>query len=108
MDPKLERVLHGESVSADRMYAEIEVGLPKLLHGVYLHDIQYGFDWLKLSIAAETDACFSPQKGIKQSKDRITVVLCTNATRTHKFKMIIGNAAKFQRYPPCPYPPHGQ
>jgi hypothetical protein len=39
-----EHVLHGETGSADQLYAEIsEVGLPKPLHGVDLNDI-YNMD----------------------------------------------------------------
>ncbi len=39
-----ERLFHGDSGSADQVYAEIaEVGLPKFLHGVDLHGI-YNMD----------------------------------------------------------------
>jgi hypothetical protein len=88
-----ERVLHGEAGSADQVYVEIaEAGLPKILHGVDYNDV-YNMD--ETGLRSLPTLASQPHKGIKEAKDRITAVLCSNATDTHKFKtMIIVNAAK--------------
>jgi hypothetical protein len=92
-----EQVSHGEAGSADQAYVEIaETGLPKLLQGADLKDI-YNMDETDLNYRSVPKRTLGsqPRKGIKEAKDRITAVLCSNATGTHKFNMmIIGNAAK--------------
>ena len=75
------------------MYVDIaEVGLPTLLQDVNPNDV-YNMDETGLNYRSITKRTLSsqPRKGIKEAKHRITAVLCSNATGTHKFNiMIIG------------------
>ena len=66
--------MHGESGSADKVYAEIaEVGLPKLLLGVDPNKIwnvdETGLNYRSLPKRTLTS---QPRKGIKEAKDQIT------------------------------------
>ena len=84
-----EHVLHGE---AGRVYVEIaEVGLPKLLQDVDPNDDSYNMDETGLNYRSIPKRTLGsqPRKGIKETEDRIAAVLCSNATGTRKFNMLI-------------------
>jgi hypothetical protein len=90
-------ILHGEGASADKVYVEIaRIMLPKLLHGSSPHDI-YNMDETGLNYRGLPTRTLGSQvrNGLKLAKDRVTVVLCTNASGTHKLKpLVIGSAKK--------------
>ena len=79
------RVLQGEASSADVVNIHIaQAMLPKLLRRVSGHET-FNMDETGLNYRAQPNRTLAsqPRAGIKLAKDRVTAVLCVNATRTH-------------------------
>ena len=96
------RVLQGEASSADGVNIHIaHEMILKLLRGVSGHDT-YNIDETSVNYRAQPSRTLAsqPRSGIKLAKDRITAVLCVNATGTHKLPvMIIGSAKRPRCFP---------
>ncbi len=92
-----QKVRHGEAGSADHTYVHIaQAGIPLLLRDVSQHD-QYNMDETGVNFRTlpKESLATVAGKGYVASKDRLTAVLCVNATGTHKLNlMIIGSAVK--------------
>ncbi len=91
--------LHGESGSADKQYVEVSrVELPAILQGTDEDDL-YNCDETALMYRKFPSHTLATQsrKGNKamSNKDRLTILLCCNATGTHKIDpLVIGKAAR--------------
>lgn len=92
-----EHIMHGEAGSADMIQVCItEAGFPQIFHDIDPNDT-YNMDETGLAFKAllKRSLMSQPRANLKDFKDRGTVVLCCNATGTHKFKlMFIGNAER--------------
>ena len=96
------RLLAGEASSADpvNIHSAHEL-LPKLLRGVSAPDI-YNTDETGVNYRTQPTRTLAsqPRSGIKLAKDRVTAVLCVNATGSHKLPiMIIGSAKRPRCFP---------
>ncbi len=80
--------------------------LPKLLRGVPAHYI-YNTDETGVNYRTQPTSTLAsqPRSGIKLAKDRLTDVLCVNATGLHKLPIMIIGSAKLPRCFPSGWEP---
>jgi hypothetical protein len=94
--------LQGKASSADFVNIHIaQAIIPKLLCSVSGHD-SYNIDETGVNYLAQPTRTLASQtrSGIKLAKERLTAVLCCNATGSHKVPiMIIGNAKRPRCFP---------
>ena len=88
-----QKVRHGEGGSADHIYVAIaHAGIPKLLRNYNVNPYDtYNMDETGLNYRTLPKASLGTAsgKGHVAAKDRLTAVMCVNATGTHKLKPMI-------------------